>query len=81
MVSGFYVAPSFTQYLANAVGKYQGAKKEKEALGQFGEYQKGKQAQLANLLNESDPVKFQQSLNQIQQEFIQNMKTILQAIL
>lgn len=50
MVSGIYVAPSFTQYLANAYGKYQGGKKEKEALGQFGEYQKGKQAKLADLL-------------------------------
>lgn len=65
MVSGHYVAPSFTQYLANAVNKYQGAKQEKQALGQFGEYQKGKQAKLADLLNESDPVKFQQSLNQM----------------
>jgi len=52
MVSGFYVAPSFTQYLDNAIGQYQGAKQEKEALGQFGEYQKGKQAKYANLLNE-----------------------------
>jgi hypothetical protein len=52
MVSGRYVAPSFTQYLANAVNKYQGAKQEREALGQFGEYQKGKQAKYANLLNE-----------------------------
>jgi len=52
MVSGHYVAPSWTQYLANAIGKYQGAKQEKEALGQFGEYQKGKQAKLANLLTD-----------------------------
>jgi hypothetical protein len=50
IISGHYVAPSFTQYLANAYGKYQGAKQEKEALGQFGEYQKGKQAKLADLL-------------------------------
>lgn len=42
MVSGHYVAPSFTQYLANAYGKYQGGKQEREALGQFGEYQKAK---------------------------------------
>jgi hypothetical protein len=52
MVSGIYVAPSFTQYLANAYGKYQGGKQEREALGQFGEYQKSKQAKYANLLNE-----------------------------
>jgi hypothetical protein len=29
MVSGRYVAPSFTQYLANAVDTYQGNKKER----------------------------------------------------
>ena len=52
MVSGHYVAPSWTQYLANAVNKYQGGKQEREALNKFGEYQKGKQAKLANLLNE-----------------------------
>jgi hypothetical protein len=52
MVSGRYVAPSFTQYLANAVDTYQGNKKEREALGQFGEYQKGKQVKLANLLTD-----------------------------
>lgn len=52
MVSGHYVAPSWTQYLANAYGKYQGGKQEREALGQFGEYQKGKQAKLANLLTD-----------------------------
>jgi len=52
MVSGIYVAPSWTQYLSNAVNKYQGGKQEREALGQFGEYQKGKQAKLANLLTD-----------------------------
>lgn len=52
MVSGHYVAPSWTQYLANAYGKYQGGKQEREALGQFGEYQKGKQTKLANLLTD-----------------------------
>lgn len=50
MVSGRYVPPSWTQYLANAVGKYQGAKQEREALKQFGEYQKGKQAKYAEAL-------------------------------
>jgi len=52
MVSGRYVAPSFTQYLANAVDTYQGNKKEREALGQFGEYQKGKQARMAEALGQ-----------------------------
>jgi len=50
MVSGHYVAPSFTQYLANGINAYQGNKKEKEALNKFGEYQKAKQAKLADLL-------------------------------
>ena len=52
MVSGRYVAPSFTQYLANAVNKYQGAKQEREALGQFGEYQKTKQQKQAEALKQ-----------------------------
>jgi len=52
MVSGHYVAPSWTQYLAGGINAYQGAKQEREALGQFGEYQKSKQAKYANLLNE-----------------------------
>ena len=50
MVSGHYVAPSWTQYLANAVGKYQGGKQEQEAMKQYGQYQQGKQAKLADLL-------------------------------
>jgi len=50
MVSGHYVAPSWTQYLASGINAYQGNKKEKEALNQFGEYQKAKQAKLADLL-------------------------------
>jgi len=52
MVSGRYVAPSFTQYLANAVDTYQGNKKEREALGQFGEYQKTKQQKQAEALKQ-----------------------------
>ena len=50
MVSGHYVAPSWTQYLANAVNKYQGGKQEREALGQFGEYQKNQQSKIADIL-------------------------------
>lgn len=50
MVSGIYVAPSWTQYLSNAINKYQGGKQEREALGQFGEYQKTKQKRLADAL-------------------------------
>lgn len=50
MVSGHYVAPSWTQYLANAVGKYQGGKQEQEAMKQYGQFQQAKQAKLADLL-------------------------------
>lgn len=46
MVSGFYVAPSWTQYLSKAIGAYQGKKQEREALGQYGEYQKTKQQKM-----------------------------------
>jgi hypothetical protein len=46
MVSGRYVAPSWTQYLANAVNKYSAGQQEKQALGQFGEYQKTKQQKM-----------------------------------
>ena len=50
MVSGHYVAPSWTQYAANALNKYMGSKAEKEALGQYGEYQKTRQSQLGDIL-------------------------------
>jgi len=52
MVSGIYVAPSWTQYLSNAINKYQGGKQEREALGQFGEYQKTKQQKQADALKQ-----------------------------
>jgi hypothetical protein len=42
MVSGFYVAPSWTQSLAGIANKYVAGQQEKQALGQFGEYQKAK---------------------------------------
>ena len=65
MVSGHYVAPSWTQYLANAVGKYQGGKQEQEAMKQYGEYQKSKSQKYADLLGEADNAKFQQGLAQM----------------
>ena len=46
MVSGHYVAPSWTQYLSKAIGAYQGKKQEREALGQYGDYQKTKQEKM-----------------------------------
>lgn len=38
MVSGHYVAPSWTQYLANAVNKYQGRQQEREAIKGYQDY-------------------------------------------
>lgn len=50
MVSGHYVAPSWTQYLANAVGQYKGTQKEKEAMKEYGGYQSEKQRKYAEAL-------------------------------
>lgn len=52
MVSGHYVAPSWTQYLANAYGKYQGGKQEREALGQYGDYQAAKAKKYGDLMTD-----------------------------
>lgn len=38
MVSGHYVAPSWTQYLANAVGQYKGREQEREAIKGYQDY-------------------------------------------
>jgi hypothetical protein len=51
MVSGHYVAPSWTQYLANAVNKYQGGKQEKEAIKQYGDYRTAENTRLADALS------------------------------
>lgn len=50
MVSGHYVAPSFTQYLANALGKYSGMKGEESAIKQFGDYQAAERNKMASEL-------------------------------
>jgi len=50
MVSGHYVAPSWTQALAGLANKYVAGRQEREALGKFGEYQKTKQKRLADAL-------------------------------
>ena len=50
MVSDHYVAPSWTQYLANALGKYSGMKGEEAAIKQYGDYSKTQNAKLAELL-------------------------------
>lgn len=52
MVSGHYVAPSFTQHLATLANKYMGGKQEREAMKQLGEYTKGKQAKMAEALGQ-----------------------------
>ena len=65
MVSGRYVAPSWTQYLANAADKYYGLKEEEKAMKQFGEYQTAKAKKYADLLGETDQTKFQQGLAQM----------------
>lgn len=50
MISGHYVAPSWTQSLANAYGKYRGSKAEQEAIKQYGEYTKTKEQKQADAL-------------------------------
>lgn len=65
MVSGHYVAPSWTQQLANLAGKYVAGKQESEAMKQYGQYQTSKAQKYADLLGETDPVKFQQGLSQM----------------
>ena len=52
MVSGHYVAPSWTQYAANALGKYAGGKQEENAMKQYGDYQTAKSAKLGTLLDQ-----------------------------
>jgi len=51
-VSGHYVAPSWTQQLAGLANKYMAGQQEKGAMKQYGEYTKGKQAKLAEALDE-----------------------------
>lgn len=52
MVGNQFVPPSWTQYLANAVSKYQGGKQEREAIKQYGEYQKTKAQKQADALRQ-----------------------------
>jgi hypothetical protein len=50
MVGDRYVAPSWTQYLANAVGKYQGGQAENEAMKQYGDYKTAENTRMAKAL-------------------------------
>jgi hypothetical protein len=52
MVSGHYVAPSWTQQLASLANKYVAGKNEENAIKQYGEYTKGKQAKMAEALGQ-----------------------------
>ncbi len=52
MVSGRYVAPSWTQYLAGALSQAQAGNMEKEAYKKYGEAQTAKQAKLAEALGQ-----------------------------
>lgn len=52
MVSGHYVAPSWTQQLAGLANKYVAGQQEQEAMKQYGDYQTAKSAKLGTLLDE-----------------------------
>jgi hypothetical protein len=54
MVSGHYVAPSFTQNLANLYGKYQAGQQEQGAMKQYGEYETAKSKKLSDLLTNKE---------------------------
>ena len=50
MVGNRFVAPSWTQYAANALDKYVGSKTEENAMKQYGEYTKSKEQRMADVL-------------------------------
>jgi hypothetical protein len=50
MIGNRYVAPSWTQYLAGAVSQGLAGQKEKEAMKEYGDYQKAQQDKMANAL-------------------------------
>jgi len=50
MVSGHYVAPSWTQHLANLAGQYAGGKQEKEAMKQYGDYKASENTKMIDAL-------------------------------
>jgi hypothetical protein len=50
MISGHYVAPSWTQFAANAMNKYYGRKAEEEAIKGYGAYTKSKEQKQADAL-------------------------------
>lgn len=50
MVSGIYVAPSWTQQLSSLANKYVAGKNEENAMQKYGDYQAAQNAKLADLL-------------------------------
>ena len=52
MIGGHYVAPSWTQQLASAYGKYQGGRAEENAMKQYGAYAKSKENKLSQLFQD-----------------------------
>jgi hypothetical protein len=50
MVSGHYVAPSWTQYAANLYGKYKGAQNEQQAIQDYSTAQQSKAQKLGDLM-------------------------------
>jgi len=50
IIGNQFVAPSWTQYLANVLGKIQGSQEERGAIKQYGEYQKTKAQKQAEAL-------------------------------
>jgi hypothetical protein len=52
MVSGHYVAPAWTQQLANLAGKYVAGQQEQNAMQQYGDYEKAKSNKITKLVNE-----------------------------
>ena len=51
IVFGRYVAPSWTQYLANAAGKVMGAQDERRAIQEYGKYKQNEQKRMADALS------------------------------
>lgn len=52
MVGNQFVAPSWTQYLANLVGQIQGGQEERQAMKQYGDYTKTKAQKQADALKQ-----------------------------
>lgn len=52
MVSGHYVAPSWTQHLATLANKYVGGQQEREAMKQYGDYQTAQKTKRATALGD-----------------------------